>query len=265
MQKKGEAEAAAVITNKELIDFLKDCEERHLKKVEYNYISNFFGDLSDEVIKFLNQNRIIEQSENITNLEVDSVIVISNDKKFLAEFEYVTQDMEKQVEYLSMEEYKRIKEKKTEHTICVIYMNPFSLEKYIDISNFFLNENIMVKMSFYYNHSIYISNIYKKEWYTPCPKCFFYSLESKLRAGNSYNTLNFQTIIDLLYENNPRFEIEGTVMTKDMLSVIMIMIKDLFYKGDANDILQRVVEYRLEDGSINEDVSYHWELCDCYE
>ena len=31
--------STTVITNKELIDFLKDCEERHLKKVEYNYIS----------------------------------------------------------------------------------------------------------------------------------------------------------------------------------------------------------------------------------
>ena len=258
--------STTVITNENIINFLKECEKRRLKKLVYEDIYNYFGNLTTQVVNFLIENKIIAEVEDISNLQVGNVIVLSNVSEFLDVFKHVTRDMEKNIDFLHINEYKKVAEKKNIDTMCVLYMNPFSLEKYKEVITFIMGEGVMMKAAFYYDHAIYISNIYKKQWHTPCPQCFFYNLESQLRARNSaMNTLNFQTIIDMLYENNPRFQVEGIVTVRDLLNVIMLIIKDIFYKGDANDILQRVIEYRLEDGTINEDVAYHWELCDCYE
>ena len=117
--------STTVITNENIINFLKECEKRRLKKLVYEDIYNYFGNLTTQVVNFLIENKIIAEVEDISNLQVGNVIVLSNVSEFLDEFKHVTRDMEKNIDFLHINEYKKVAEKKNIDTMCVLYMNPF--------------------------------------------------------------------------------------------------------------------------------------------
>ena len=144
-----------------------------------------------------------------------------------------------------------------------IFLNPFNLEKYIEVCNQLIETKMTLRTSFFYNHSIYISNLYKKGWYNPCPKCFFYALETQLRASIS-SSINFQTMMDLIYTKNSRFNVVSDLTHLDLNTIMTLLLKDIKFKENLNTI-NNVYELDLGTYRLTEDSSYHWELCDCYE
>ena len=78
-------------------------------------------------------------------------------------------------------------------------------------------------------------------------------------------SFNFQTLIDLLYSNEVKFNIEAKLNPVDLISTMNILLRDLRNTGNINNIINNVYEIGLNLNELNEDVAYHWEMCDCYE
>ncbi|EJH6411503.1 McbB family protein, partial [Enterococcus faecalis] len=132
------------------------------------------------------------------------------------------------------------------------------------IVNIAKEKNVVVKIIFSYNHHIYFSNFYKREWYNPCPICFFSELESQLRGEITSDTANFQTIIDLLYTKSQNFAIEYPLQKDDYFTIVYTIMRNLdsdLMKCDLDEVLS----IDLNNHLVTKDIAYHWGYCDCYE
>lgn len=252
-----------VITNAKLIEFLKDIEIKGIIDIEEQDFLDVFGDEFRSVIKFLIDNKVIVKCEK-PNLNFDKIYLFTNNLNISNVVNYCIEDFEEEVINVSIENCEEKINNINKNSLCIIFLNPFNLKEYISLCNKLIETNAIIRSSFFYNHSIYISNFYRKAWYNPCPKCFFYALESQLRATLPSNTISFQTLIDLIYKENSKFNIVTNLKKIDSIAIVTLLLKDIKFKNDLTNI-NNIYEFELETYSIIEDSAYHWELCDCYE
>ena len=125
------------------------------------------------------------------------------------------------------------------------------------------NKQVKLCFSFVYNSKIYISNLYQKDWYNPCPKCFFANIESNLRAYAQYEDgYSFQTIVDIIYSKESRFELNAPISKGLLVTLLSEVFK--MRLNDYNVLSARVKEIDF-NGNIKYDIATNFELCDCFE
>ena len=115
-----------------------------------------------------------------------------------------------------------------------------------------------------YNSNFYFSNIYSYNCKNSCPKCFVSELISSLRStGKFYSIPTFQTVVDIIYNENIKFEIYDF----NNLSMNLEIVKAILELLDSKNINFFSSNYREIDinGASNFDQSVHWELCNCLE
>lgn len=252
--------STTVVQNQQLVEFLFYIENKKIKSLTDSDLEREFSDSKDIVVEFLLGNDILKMVKE-PFFKYDKVWVISNDDIFNNLFNKFGNSVMPNIEILEDDDFSKIKS----NDMIVLFFNPFHLEKYINLMDSIKEKEAIIKTVFYYNHSIYVSNYYKKDWRNPCPKCFFYSLETQLRGTLSSNELNFQTIIDIIYEQNGLFNIEAELETIDYLKPIDILLSDIKFNKNPNQFVNKVYEISISKGTINQDYAYHWELCDCYD
>lgn len=84
-----------------------------------------------------------------------------------------------------------------------------------------------------------------------------------MRAEPVSRGMNFQTIIDLLYKKNPRFEVKFPIKKTDMIFILNILRNQK--AKPINDGANIVYQYNIKTKMVSQDYAYHWEMCDCYE
>lgn len=250
-----------VITNSKLSNFLIEIEKQHLLELDGNYIKTKFLEAEeDEVINFLLKNKLLKL-EKKKQWKVSKIVLLSNDHKFEESFEYNVKNSYK-VEVINLDLFRNMQFNDSD--LLVVFLNPFNLKTMNDLTQKIKEKNVLVKFIFSYNNNIYFSNFYKKSWNNPCPMCFFYELESQLRGENSENSINFQTLIDILYEQEVQFSSHLPLSEMDYVHIICLLSK---YLGEEirNYYFDEILELELENYKVNKDTAYHWGYCDCYE
>ncbi|MDD7764436.1 MAG: McbB family protein [Peptoniphilaceae bacterium] len=243
-----------VIENEKLKNFLFYLDENGKNNFFDEDLALFFGrEEFEDVINFLMESSIIYDKKEMKG-NFNNIGIYSNNQNFKDCFEFVGDDRFKFVDdYIKFENY----------DLVVLFFNPFSLIKYNQLVDYVFDKNIPCIFSFFYASKFYISNLYKKELYSPCPKCFFYNLEASIRAyGKISDELSFQTIVDMIYAQNPLFEVEAKLNKKEIFFLVSEILKMI--SQNVNISGKKVVEVDL-NGNVSYDVPVHFELCDCFE
>lgn len=255
--------STVLITNKELINILRCVEDNNLSELTMEWLEEKTNLLSSsEVITFLLSNNIVKEiTSNI--YEIKRIVCCTNDNKFSDIFEKVF-NSKYEIILISINEIFEFNFCNTD--ICLFFLNPFLYKDFLNIDAYLKKKDILNKFIIYYNHSIYISNFYKFDWHVPCPKCFFSNLESHLRGNQISEKINFQLLIDLIYEKKVNFPICAKIECYDLISTIYILQYQLsaLYNKESY-IINELSEISLKNNSVVKDNAVYWEICDCYE
>lgn len=247
------------VNNRHLIEFLTYLEKEDINKISENQIHEFFDNnnsFANKVTAFLENNDIImADSKKEINFSMMKLLEYGNNN--------LLKTVEEHVEGATViNNINMIKD----DDLLIVLINPFSLENLKSITDSLSSFNDLVyKIIFPYNNSIYISNYHSRKWNNPCPKCFFYALESQLRGSISGDlSFNFQTMVDLFYTHNVEYKYEGLLERSDFIPVTNILLRDSLKINMDSDI-DDVYRINLSNYDVTKDTNYYWEMCDCYE
>lgn len=260
-----------VIQNPKLIEFLIFIEQNKFETIEEEYIESYFNDkeLAYKVADFLLKINIFEKDVNKI-LKIKSICLISNDETFKECFKFNFSSSLEKIGFLDIEKVLELRKANeiNNYDAVYVFLNPFNLNIYMNLIDILMREDIIIKTIFYYNNGIYVSNFYKGAWRNPCPKCFFYEIESHLRGTIQQEGYNFQTIIDMIYKEKVNFNVYHKLSFDDFIPLNFILFSELstIKMDDPNKInllIDKTYFYKLCDFKLEEDYSYFWELCDC--
>ncbi|KQL58301.1 MULTISPECIES: McbB family protein [Bacillaceae] len=255
--------STVVINDQELKQYLKDLESNRIVSVSSKDLANQFPNKGEEVSRFLLQNRIFSSYEKPT-IDYENIFLFSNNDKMTETFNYLVEDLFDSNRFFLKSSLKETHEV-GDGDLVFIFLNPFILEEFLEVVNDIKQKSAIIKVMFYYNHSIYVSHYSKDKWKNPCPKCFYYSLETQLRGEVTGSGPNFQTIIDLIYRRVSHFNVESKLSANDLLPAIESIVRDFKFEQDVDHFINKAYEFSIEQGTKQEDLTYHWEMCDCYE
>ena len=251
--------STVVIRNKDLSDFLIALEKENKQEISRQVSETVCGTNADKITDFLvNQKILIPEIKQEIN--INKILVFSNDAKFIDSMSYNIGDLY-EIVIVNKKELEAYQTVITD--MLIVFLNPFKFDYLVEIYKIVREKDIICKFIFSYNNRIYFSNYHRKTWYNPCPLCFFYSIESTLR-GEDNGEVSFQTIIDLFYAKNIRFEINLPLTQSAYLHIVYLLTKYLLNTSDTY-LIDEVAELNLQDGSVRKDIAYHWGYCDCYE
>ncbi|NEW63121.1 McbB family protein [Granulicatella sp. zg-ZJ] len=243
-------------SDEKLISLLEYIDKEQIKKIDIKEIIDFLNNIDvNEVINLMISNFILKEDKLSLyhSMYIDKFSVITDNKVIQNILNFVESENIILEEIISLEADTQI-----------IILIPFNFKKLQDICSVLNNRNIQFTIVFPYNSKFYITNLYKKEWCNPCPRCFFSNLECSLRGfSKMYDMINFQSIIDMIYFENTLFEIETPINKVDFLVIINEICK--FFKRDINYLANTVIEIDINDYTVKYDTCMHWELCDCCE
>ncbi|HHD1613185.1 TPA: McbB family protein [Enterococcus faecalis] len=253
--------SSIIITNKNLVRMLKYLEKNEVINFEESLLSNYFrSNMINNVLVFLEENKLIKKLD-IENNKVNEVLVYTDDSEFSELFDYVFSE---KFTISHQSSISHLESKNMDGKLLIVFLKAFNFKEYENIVNIAKEKNVVIKIIFSYNHHIYFSNFYKREWYNPCPICFFSELESQLRGEITSDTANFQTIIDLLYTKSQNFAIEYPLQKDDYFTIVYTIMRNLdsdLMKCDLDEVLS----IDLNNHLVSKDIAYHWGYCDCYE
>lgn len=257
------------LTDKNIIAFFNKLDELHKNKFTENFIKDFFGSSQCEsIVNFLLDSQLIEEEKNF-NLEYKRTVVFTNSQKMYSLMLKVIAEKNSNLEFnyvntfQSKEFVSKINELLNDRLIVLIF-SPLDLNEYTWACDYLRKRNALYCTAFPYNSKFYFSNIYKYEWKNACPKCFISELISSLRStGKFYSMPTFQTVIDIIYNENIKFKIYDF----NNLSMNLEILKAALELADSKRIEFFTSTHREIDknGSSNFDQCVHWELCNCLE
>lgn len=252
------------IEDARLVELLEYIEEENIDSLDEKVVEVFFNredGIVDDVIRFLYDNKIIYKSIK-KELLFNRIVLISNNQKFSDLFSRVFCE-KYEVCVINNDEYNTFDY--CDKDLCIVFSNPFNLKEYNKINSFIASKNLVVKNILFYNHCIYISNFYKKDWFNPCYKCFVSNLEAQLRGTLQTDKMNFQLLVDMIYQKQGSFDIYANLSSDKYILVIYTLINQLEKITNKDTDINKIYEIDYNRMRINEDVVYYWEVCDCYE
>jgi len=237
-------------------------EQEMLQKTHFDAleIKQRFGSESEQVIDFLLDNKLIKKKAEM-KLEFQRLIVVSQENKFIELVKQIWGE-EYTVIGCDFDFLEKIEIRVTD--LILGFVMPFSIDELEILRNTADECDAYLKVLFPYDGKMYISNFYRKSWANPCPVCFFSEIECQLRGEAGEYSINFQTLMDLIYKKNPEFTYEIPLRGSDYLKIAYAISTHL--SGDLTEKeINEVLEMELATGKIRRDISYHWGYCDCYE
>lgn len=253
-----------VINDKKLIDFFLILDKENRLNITREYINNFFGDETNDVIEFLLTSNLIDEIP--VKKMFNKILVYTNDHIIYEALSYFTDQSSNEFEiYYNKDSKVGISDLNNidKDSLYLVILNPFDYKDFIFICDKLRENNLLTVLCFAYNSTFYMSNLYKKEWYNPCPKCFFSHIETTLRARTKINTTpTFQTIVDLIYNKDISFQVFLPTRKDNIIALLNEIIN--YKNSDINYLSSRIAKINLA-GNVEYDQSTHWELCDCFE
>ncbi|MQQ29130.1 McbB family protein [Streptococcus mitis] len=256
-----------IIKDKKIISFFKQLDKDNRLCISQSFLEEFFGSDTASIVEYLMDSSLIYKEINKERFK--KIRILSNNEDFILSAEYNNKNsssyiVENRIIGSSSNFLEYLKNiSGVDESLFIISLLPFDYSDFLKIVNIMSEKDVMCAFVFSYNNSLYLTNIYKKTWYNPCPKCFFAHLEASLRSySRATGTVTFQTVIDLLYNNKVKYS-----PTLPLTSVLTLeILSELFKieKTDLNELSSRIVQVNEETG-ISYDCAIHWELCDCFE
>ncbi len=252
-----------IIKDIEMINFFNWVDSNEIYKVSIDQINELFNERTEQAIEFMRNNYLIDKIRpKIINFE--NIRVISNDETFINSMKFNSIGHNEKFIYELLPRDFREFEVNNLLDLYIFFLNPFNYKYYTELVNIIKDNNVLSRFSFYYNNSIFLSNYYKKEWYNPCPLCFFGNVESSLRGKSKVlNTVSFQTLLDLIYKKDPAFEIQNTFTNYSISIFVNTLLNDMDIIDNSQ--LNNVQYIDFNRNIVLADQAIHWELCDCYE
>lgn len=242
-----------IIQNRKVIDFFIDIDKRGILHVSDEVLEEIFSSEYLQVLDFLLQSDLIYELPDST-ISLDKLAIYSNNSELKKLISFVKCD-----DLILVEDIEVLRK----HKYVLVFLNRFTLVELYEICDDLRTEGVKFCISFVYNSKIYISNLYYKDWCNPCPKCFFATIESNLRAyAQQQGEISFQTIVDLIYSKESKFEINTPLSMVNLLTFLSEVLKMKY--NDYNILATRIKEIDLK-GNIKYDVATNFELCDCFE
>lgn len=268
------SEEGLIIQNKFGINILKDknmtemfetIDQDNRLIIDEKYMRKFITNNYEESLCYLIENNLLSEKDEYTRF--NKVKILTNNSTIYESIKFNLFDIE-DIELLpicdSTEFLPYLKSSiLAKEDLYIFILVPFDYIDFSNIADFMNEQNIMYCMGFSYDSSLFLSNIHKKEWYNPCPKCLFSHIESSLRAYQKNTTnISFQTIVDLLYNRKILFSPDIPLNTIDTLEVIRYISN--LKNQNINISANRIVKFNfIEDSTF--DQAIHWELCNCFE
>lgn len=257
------------LTDKGIIGFFNKIDRLHKNKVTEKFIEDFFGiSQYESILNFLLTSQLIEEEKNI-DFEYKRSVVFTNSSKMYSLMKKVIPKNEYNAKFKLVDTFQSKKfmyeiDKLSNDTLVVLIFSPLDLNEYTWTCDYLRKKEIIYCTAFPYNSNFYFSNIYSYNWKNSCPKCFVSELISSLRStGKFYSIPTFQTVVDIIYNENIKFEIYDF----NNLSMNLEIVKAILELLDSKNINFFSSNYREIDinGASNFDQSVHWELCNCLE
>ena len=252
-----------IIKDPQMIYFFDWVDSSGIYQVSTDQLNEIFTDRTDKAIEFMKQNFLLGDIKQKI-IKFENVTVVSNDKVFMDSMKFNSKGhLDKFIFEVLPRDFHQFKINNSQN-LYIFFLNPFNYKYYIELVNIIRDNNILSRFGFYYDHSIFLSNYYKKEWYNPCPLCFFGNIESSLRAKSKVlNTVSFQTLLDLIYKKDPEFEIQNTFTNYSISTFVNTLLNDLNIVDNSQ--INNVQYIDFNKNIVLSDQATHWELCDCYE
>lgn len=246
-----------------LINLLRWIDDSEINVISSDEIYHFMEKDTEEAISFLVKQGIFCK---LTNELYEKYIYVTNDDVIYEMIRFNLLEDEDNGRILKFNEYIPLERKLEEihtnsETLFFVILNPFKIDELSKFARFAKDNCRNIRVIFFYNFRFYVTNVYSADKVSPCPKCFFYNLESSLRATDRFEeSVTFQNIVDMIYSRNAKFTSVAKFNKKQLLDLVAF-IKKIQTASTYND----VYELNYETGEITSDIAYHWELCDCYE
>lgn len=252
-----------IIKDIEMINFFNWVDSNEIYKVSIDQINEIFNERTEQAIEFMRNNYLIDKIRpKIINFE--NIRVISNDETFINSMKFNSIGHKEKFIYELLPRDFHEFEVNNLLDLYIFFLNPFNFKYYTELVNIIKENNVLSRFSFFYNNNIFLSNYYKKEWYNPCPLCFFGNVESSLRGKSKVlNTVSFQTLLDLIYKKDPGFEIQNTFTNYSISIFVNTLLNDMDIIDNSQ--LNNVQYIDFNRNIVLADQAIHWELCDCYE
>lgn len=254
-----------IIKDNNMIEFLSYIDVNNIFSISQEEIVNFFRiEQSSEIIRDLIDNNIIIEIKK-KDLNFSKFIICSNDMKFIESMKFNTSDITYSSDYIFLSD------KYDVESICFdkdniyfFFLNKFNYKYFSNLVGRLQKENVICKIAFFYNSRIYISNYYRKNWYSPCPICYFSHIKAMVNGHSKINaSVSYQTILELIYDIDDNYGIEYSFKNHEILKIVNVFLEDMVAFPNVNE--NEVISIDVKRNLIEYDNAVHWELCDCYE
>lgn len=257
------------LTHKTIIAFFNKLDELHKNKFEEKFVEDFFGfSQYKPILKFLLDTQLIEEKERF-NPNFNQTVVFTNSKKIYSLMSKVIPKEKEDLKFNLVNVFQSEKfiskiNELSDDVLIVIMFSPLDLNEYTWTCDYLRKREMMYCTASPYDSKFYFSNIYKYSWKNACPKCFISELISSLRStGKFYSIPTFQTVIDIIYNEDVEFQIYDF----NNLNMNLEILKALLELSDSKQIEFFSSTHREIDltGMSKFDQCVHWELCNCLE
>lgn len=260
------------ILNKQLINYLTHLEKNNIKRITKLEIESLF-DKPDDVINFLLRYSIIEKEISL-NFSIESINFLSNHKEVGNITDYALRDELKSSTYIYQEllDEKFVPKLNDSKSLWIFFLNPYPRKLAKKIRDMFIDDyNKYLLISYIHNGNFYIDSLYSAEYKTPCHLCQINTIESEIRSSSERN-LNYQKFVDVIFEENTRFNLEYPLSNIQVLNISSQLSKRVIdHIGSDNkskvetSLFGEGLVMNLNNFNYQSDTTIHWELCDCYE
>lgn len=252
-----------IIKDTQMINFFNYIDTNAEYNINTEQLRKLYKDRVDEAIEFMKINRLIDEVHP-KNIKYKDITVVSNDEIFINSMRFNTIGLNEKFIFEFLPENNDKFKINYPDNLYIFFLNPFNYKYYVELVNVIRDNNILSRFGFFYNQSIYLSNYYKKEWNNPCPLCFFGNIEATLRGkSKAYNTVSFQTILDIVYKKDPSFKIENVFTNNSILPFVSVLLAQLYIYD--NSLINNVQYIDFNNNIVLSDQAIYWEMCDCYE
>lgn len=263
------------VTNQNLNTLIEHIDNNRISKISYEEIEKYMGNNAEASISFLKNYGVIENSRTKVNFDVQRIQFITNNEKLETKFKEILNDLVNEVG-IEMISNNNLTEDFNDNDLIVVFLNPYDKNLAKKIFNRVKENNeCLLLMTYMYNSNYYIDNFYSSKWKNPCHFCHMGFIESQLRIANN-SDLSYQALIDILYHEDNKFAVESILTTVSLIDILSLLLRKLdkfifrtkgnvLFHNESIEDMNSTTMLNTLNNSLSNDISIHWEMCDCYE
>ncbi|WP_433745932.1 McbB family protein [Falsibacillus pallidus] len=260
------------IHNNEMKTFIINMDDRVNEVLIDVDFMEYFKENYKAAISFLEEYGIIQKKEKF-NFDIRKITLFTNENKILKHIgNFLKEDLENRCEISIVDNLEDLNEIALDEETClIVFLNPYRKDEATRIRDLVASRESYLLMTYIYNNHFYIDSLYKEKWKNPCHLCHIGHIESQLRSDDE-NQMSYQNLIDMLYHEDQKFGTKLCLTNGQVLNIssqIVNKVNKLITLTSGNVIfseeLLESTQFNLVENTKQQDISIHWELCDCYE